>query len=176
MCTRLIVNLSQTYISVYLTDSLMLPKVNTHTHTLYSYSPYVASICEMLHFKSDLLLLYSELHCHHTSGRLYQQLRVLSGHETSQQEHRNQCECFSFHGHRCMFCVVTFWTGGDVLSQRVDLCVSKESRNTDAIQQINTVLPQAWRGEKETEHVGQNLIQCSVQLFYLEFFFIVCIV
>lgn len=35
MCTRLIVNLSQTYISVYLTDSLMLPKVRLHK--LYSH-------------------------------------------------------------------------------------------------------------------------------------------
>lgn len=90
MCTRLIVNLSQTYISVYLTDSLMLPKVRPrrvriqmHNSVTYSGSFSVISI---------LISLSSELHCHHSSGDVCQRLCLLSGHETTQQPCRNQRE------------------------------------------------------------------------------------
>lgn len=97
MCTRLIVNLSQTYISLYLTNSLMLPKVRPHS--LYLYSDLHNSLGQCLfvkHLYCNLNTVFpplsSELHCHHTSCDVFQRLCLLSGHETSQQAHRNQCE------------------------------------------------------------------------------------
>lgn len=90
MCTRLIVNLSQTYISVYLTNSLMLPKVRPHSDRDLCNSLWSLRLC--CNVKTNFPPRSSELHCHHTPGDVCQRLCLLSGHETSQQAHRNQCE------------------------------------------------------------------------------------
>lgn len=82
MSTRLIVNLSQTYIAMYLTNSLLLPKVGAGQ---------VPACVSRLHEQGSCadgpVLIFSlssslaEVHCHHPPGDVHQWLPLLLPHE-----------------------------------------------------------------------------------------------
>lgn len=82
MSTRLIVNLSQTYIAMYLTNSLLLPKVGAGQ---------VPACVLRLHGQGScadgLVLIFSlssslaEVHCYHPPGDVHQWLPLLLPHE-----------------------------------------------------------------------------------------------
>lgn len=89
MCTRLIVNLSQTYISMYLTNTLLLPKV---THT-----PLSAALCSTrVRVFTSLCSRIAEVHRHDPLGNVCERFRLLLHHEALQQADREKCEFIDF--------------------------------------------------------------------------------
>lgn len=86
MFTRLIVNLSQTYISMYLTKSLMLPKVGLLRLVSHRYT----GTC--LGSPNKCPSSFAEVHCQHPPGDVRQRHPLLSDHEAVQQADREKCE------------------------------------------------------------------------------------
>ena len=78
MCTRLMVNLSQTYMSMYLTNALLLPKVNPleYLQTTFEWFWNVffltepSRVCETC--ERWLPSSFAELHCYHPPGDVCQ--------------------------------------------------------------------------------------------------------
>lgn len=82
MATRLIVNLSQTYIAMYLTNSLLLPKVGTgQVPARTAGSPGQGSRASGLELIFSPCLSLAEIHRHHPPGAVRQRLPVLLPHE-----------------------------------------------------------------------------------------------
>lgn len=83
MATRLIVNLSQTYIAMYLTNSLLLPKVGVgHVPACNSRLPGHSGSCAVgPELILSLCLSLTEIYCHHPSGDVHQWLPLLLPHE-----------------------------------------------------------------------------------------------
>lgn len=82
MATRLIVNLSQTYIAMYLTNSLLLPKVGTgQVPARTAGSPGQGSRASGLELIFSPCLSLAEIHRHHPPGAVCQRLPVLLPHE-----------------------------------------------------------------------------------------------
>lgn len=87
MTTRLIVNLSQTYIAMYLTYSLSLPKVRRGCgEEMGRASRPGRPLWTATAFPS------LEVHCHHSSGDVLEWLLLLLPHEAGQQAHREERE------------------------------------------------------------------------------------
>lgn len=86
MSTRLIVNLSQTYISMYLINTLGLHKVKL----LPLFFTIVGSHCQ-----HSLILLspsLTEVHCHHPISHVHERLPILLHREACQQTHWKMCK------------------------------------------------------------------------------------
>ena len=84
MSTRLIVNLSQTYISMYLINTLGLPKVTIlfHICVISSQSYSVSSLCSVPSFR--FFLPPTEVHRNNPISDVPEWLPVLLHHEASQ--------------------------------------------------------------------------------------------
>ena len=82
MSTRLIVNLSQTYIAMYLTNSLLLPKVGTgQVPACVSRSCGQGSCADDPELIISLSSCLAEIHRHHPPGDVHQWLPLLFPHE-----------------------------------------------------------------------------------------------
>lgn len=82
MSTRLIVNLSQTYIAMYLTNSLLLPKVGTgQVPASVLRSRKQGSCADGAELIFSLSSSLAEIHRHHPLGDVHQWLPLLLPHE-----------------------------------------------------------------------------------------------
>lgn len=81
MSTRLIVNLSQTYIAMYLTNSLLLPKVGAGQVPARESRSHGQGSCADDPKLISLSLSLAEIHRHHPPGDVHQWLPLLLPHE-----------------------------------------------------------------------------------------------